>query len=67
MSQPYMPGTFPPVVVAENTRTAEQPAGPCGGCQYATWPGDRIADLPGRRGVVHIGCATASQPTERPA
>ena len=46
-----------PVLLAANARTARRPR-QCVACRRPILPGERLADLPGRDGVVHVaGCS----------
>jgi hypothetical protein len=49
-------GGFEPQLLATNSRTLGQHAGPCTVCGRALLAGERAADLAGG-GTVHVGCA----------
>jgi hypothetical protein len=45
-----------PVLLAERARTLPGHGAPCAVCGRACLRGDRVADLAGGRGLVHVGC-----------
>lgn len=51
------PWKTPPPILASNARTARGWLGKCPLCQQLVHEGQRIADLPGNAGTVHVWCA----------
>lgn len=58
-------------LVADGVRIAQADVGTCAGCGLTVRPGQRIADLPDGRGIVHVArcaatAATAATAAARP-